>query len=219
MEPFPHKGAVWVAFRNGPRGCRAPCDDGVRLPAWPKRAASGRGRSQETLTQKTAAWQWQELPRWRGALPWRSTWILPAGHPRAKSKAMNCRGAESGVPGRDSGSGIFKSALGMGRSRLWPLRPREGRASLLFTVLRCAGQSSPGACSITCPSCLLCLLCLSCCMCLALFLLGAYRKPRRRSYHLRSLGSSARCHRSFASGARRGLGIASVLESIRSDVF
>ncbi|XP_023802165.1 uncharacterized protein LOC111943425 [Cyanistes caeruleus] len=167
--------------------------------------------------RETTAWRWQELPRWRGGLPWRPVWILPAGHPRAESKATTRRGDESGVPGPGLVTWDYGVSFGDGEVQaVAPLAPCRKSLTSVHSAEMCRTEQPRGV------SCHLSVVPSVSFVPLVLYmpcLISSGGLPETLASLIASLGSSARRHRSFASGALRGLGIASVLKSIRWDVF
>ena len=69
-------------------------------------------------------------------------------HPRDKLRPVTHRGGDSRVSSWCAPGDIFESDLEVGIPKKGPLRPHKAKVLPLNTVLRCAGQSSPGTCPL-----------------------------------------------------------------------
>ncbi|XP_058701642.1 uncharacterized protein LOC131582448 [Poecile atricapillus] len=124
--PFPRKGAVSVAFRNGPRGCRAPCNDGVQLPAWPKRAASGRSCSQETLTERRQPGDGRNFPDGKAAFLGAPCGSSPLGIRELSRRLRIAEGLKSGCRVGTLDLGLWSQLRGRGGPGCGPLGHVKG---------------------------------------------------------------------------------------------
>nr|XP_041572045.1 uncharacterized protein LOC115495198 isoform X4 [Taeniopygia guttata] len=125
-----------------------------------KHARSMQAKNPGILRRMTKRWQ-LGLTRQGDGLLLQATGICIPRCVQDKWRVVTHRRDESGLPGWDFLEGVFLSVLEMGMCKKRLLRPPEGKASVLITVLRCAGQSSSGVCPVTCLWCILCSLGLS----------------------------------------------------------
>nr|XP_041572035.1 uncharacterized protein LOC115495198 isoform X1 [Taeniopygia guttata]XP_041572036.1 uncharacterized protein LOC115495198 isoform X1 [Taeniopygia guttata]XP_041572037.1 uncharacterized protein LOC115495198 isoform X1 [Taeniopygia guttata]XP_041572038.1 uncharacterized protein LOC115495198 isoform X1 [Taeniopygia guttata]XP_041572039.1 uncharacterized protein LOC115495198 isoform X1 [Taeniopygia guttata]XP_041572040.1 uncharacterized protein LOC115495198 isoform X1 [Taeniopygia guttata]XP_04 len=153
---FAFQGPILVVRRNG-RGVAV-------YPAMKasesKHARSMQAKNPGILRRMTKRWQ-LGLTRQGDGLLLQPTGICIPRCVQDKWRVVTHRRDESGLPGWDFLEGVFVSVLEMGMCKKHLLRPPEGKASVLITVLRCAGQSSSGVCPVTCLWCILCSLGLS----------------------------------------------------------